>query len=419
VSGVTVKARSMIAIFAPAQPADLSAWLKDRFIPRWVERTCRPGLRGYVEEVHATEQWQPLSSEHTTMVTGRLVYTFSMAYRFDQSPEALRGADHGLAFLLDSCRLSPGHFAHRVGSDGRVINPRGDLYDLAFVLLALGGYSAATGKAEVLAVAEEIAVRLDSDWLDPLGGYIEPAGAAPLRLQYPQMHLFEAFQMLAAVDPDGGWLGRAERILDLAGRLVDEHGAIDEWFGPRWDAVAPERRQREIGHHFEWAWLLFVYAASTGSTRATHLAWRLFDFGLKAAGIPPKGPNQTIPNSIDAWGKSTSGCRPLWPTIELAKASLATATLDNKPDHCALAKRSLEVVLSQIDQNNDLWKNDVEYDKLNTRPALPTRMLYHIIPCLIFFENNNNPNMRLDNINILDPFKAKLSAHSHNSRESS
>ncbi|ADH91554.1 N-acylglucosamine 2-epimerase [Ancylobacter novellus DSM 506] len=395
----------MTAIFAPAQATDLSAWLKGRFIPRWVERTCRPGLRGYVEEYRASEQWQPLPSEHTTMVTGRLVYTFSMAYRFDKAPGTLRGAEHGLAFLLDSCRLTTGHFAHRVGSDGRVVDPRGDLYDLAFVLLALGGYSAATGKTEVLTVAEEIAVRLDSEWLDPLGGYREPSGAELLRLQYPQMHLFEAFQMLAAADSNGGWLGRAERIVDLAARLVDEHGAIDEWFGPQWDAVEPKRRQREIGHHFEWAWLLFVYATKTGSTRATHLAWRLFDFGLKAAGVPATGPDQTIPNSIDAWGTFTSARRPFWPTVELAKASLAAATLDGKNDRRTLAARSLETVLSQIDQNNDTWINEIEFHSLNICASLPTRTLYHIIPCLIFYANINNPEVYLDNINILDPFR--------------
>ncbi|WP_018391510.1 AGE family epimerase/isomerase [Ancylobacter sp. FA202] len=394
----------MTNLVAPAPPADLSAWLKDRFIPRWVERTCQPGLRGYVEEIPATAHGQPLPSEHTTMVTGRLVYTFSMAYQFDGSPQTLRGAEHGLAFLLDSCRLSSGHFAHRVGRDGQVLDPRGDLYDIAFVLLALGGYSAATGRTAGLAVAQEIAAHLDSDWLDPLGGYRDPAGAGLLRLQYPQMHLFEACQMLAAVDPGGGWLERAERIVDLAVRLVDEHGAIDEWYGPRWDALAPEKRQREIGHHFEWAWLLFVYATRTGSKPALQLAWRLFHFGLKAAGIPSAAPDQTIPNSIDAWGHLTSATRPLWPTIELAKASLAAATMDENADHDALALRSFGIMLSQMDRGNDLWVNEIDLSNLNSYSSLPTRSLYHIIPCLIFFSHSKYFGKHPGRASILQPF---------------
>lgn len=397
----------MTPLFAPAPPADLSAWLKDRFIPRWVARTCPPGLRGYVEEIPTTAHGQPRPSEHTTMVTGRLVYTFSMAYQFDGSPQTLRGAEHGLAFLLDSCRLSSGHFAHRVGRDGQVIDPRGDLYDTAFVLLALGGYSAATGRTAGLAVAQEIAARLDSDWLDPLGGYRDPAGAGLLRLQYPQMHLFEACQMLAAVDPGGGWLERAERIVDLAARLVDGQGAIDEWYGPRWDALAPEKRQREIGHHFEWAWLLFVYATKTGSKSALQLARRLFNFGRNAAGIAATGPDQTIPNAIDARGHLTSASRPLWPTIELAKASLALATMDENADHDALALRSFGIVLSQMDRSSDLWVNEIDSNELSLNSSLPARSLYHILPCLIFFSNSKYFGNHPEKASILQPFRGR------------
>lgn len=73
------------------------------------------------------------------MVTGRLIYAFSMAHRFDRRPQMLRAAKHGLKFLLDAGCLGPGQFAHSVGRGGEVIDPHGDLYDLAFVLLALGG----------------------------------------------------------------------------------------------------------------------------------------------------------------------------------------------------------------------------------------------------------------------------------------
>ncbi len=393
--------------FAPAWTAELSAWLKGRFIPRWVERTCRPDLRGYIEAFDPTRQEQPLPGEHTTMVTGRLVYTFSMAHRFDGAPETLRAAEHGLAFLLDACRVSHGHFARRLGADGRVIDPHAGLYDLAFVLLALGGYGAATGKTDALTVAEEVAARLDGDWLDPAGGYRELAGTVLPRLQYPQMHLFEAFQMLAAVNPDGGWLARAERIVDLAARLVDEHGAIDEGFGPFWDTLEPDKRHRELGHHFEWAWLLFVHAAQTGSPRAADLAWRLFDFAVGAAGIPTSGPDRTIPNAIDALGNLTSPTRPLWPTIELAKAALAAATLDRRNDRLALAARSLEVMLTQFNRETALWVNEADGADLpppHSPTPLPVRTLYHIVPALIFFANSARSGDETGKITVLRPF---------------
>jgi mannose-6-phosphate isomerase len=382
----------MTVSYASLRPKDLSAWLKESFIPRWRQRTCVPGIPGYVEEVDASGEAVALPAVHTTMVTGRLVYTFSMAYRFDNEPETLRAAEHGLTFLLEHCRLSPGRFAHRMGGDGKVIDPHADLYDLAFVLLALGGYSAATGDSKTLAVAHEIADRLDREWIDPLGGYREPAGTGPFRLQYPQMHLFEAFQMLAAVDPAGGWLTRAERIVDLFARLMDEHGAIDEWFDSQWRALDPARRRREIGHHFEWAWLLFVHATSTGSTRAADMAWRAFNFGLEATGGAASLPSRPILNSIDAWGKPTSASRPLWPTIELAKAAMAAGEVRKDCGYDQLSIESMNAIFSQIDFNTLLWINDTSVNRQECVSTVPVRVLYHMVPCLIFFS------MHLENV---------------------
>lgn len=373
---------------ANLRPKDLSAWLKGAFIPRWRRRICVPGIPGYVEEVDASGETQAPPAAHTTMVTGRLVYTFSLAYRFDNEPETLRAAEHGLAFLLEHCRLSPGHFAHRTGRDGKAIDPHADLYDLAFVLLALGGYSAATGRLETLAVAHEIADRLDREWIDPLGGYREPAGTGAFRLQYPQMHLFEAFQMLAAVDPAGGWLMRAERVVDLVARLMDEQGAIDEWFDSQWRAVDPARRRREIGHHFEWAWLLFVHATNTGSTRAVDMAWRAFNFGLGAAGLAASLPSRPIHNSIDAWGEPTSTSRPLWPTIELAKASMGAEEIRNGSGYAQLSDESMNAIFSQINFDTSIWINETSADHRERDSIIPARVLYHMVPCLIFFSRH-------------------------------
>lgn len=367
----------------PSRAADLAAWLRDRFIPCWAARVLVPGLAGYAEEFRWHDGAPFEAGDHTTMVTGRLVYAFSLAYRFDRAPQTLAAAEHGLRFLLGTCCLSPGRFAHRVGRDGAVIDPHADLYDIAFVLLALGGYSAATGRADVLAAAHAIADRLDGELADPLGGYREPAGTGRSRLQYPQMHLFEAFQMLAAADPSGGWDARAERILDLVSRLADEDGALDEEFGPRWDVLEPQWRRREIGHHFEWAWLLFVHATATGSARAADIAWRLFDFARVRAGLATAGPDRPIPNAIDLSGRPVSDARPLWPTMELAKASLAAAVIGDRPDYAVLSRKAVEIVLSNVNGAALTWNNGGDVQASAEPPTVPARTLYHIVPCLL------------------------------------
>lgn len=397
-------ARSRLPAAVSPGGADLSTWLRDRFIPCWAERVIRPGLAGYVEEFRWHDGAPCEVTDHTTMVTGRLVYAFSMAYRFDRRPQLLRAAEHGLKFLLDACCLSPGQFAHSVGRSGEVIDPHGDLYDLAFVLLALGGYSAATGRVDVLAVAHAIAGRLDGELTDPWGAYREPWSTGGVRLIYPQMHLFEAFQMLATVDPAGGWDLRAARILDLLSRLVDTQGGLDEEFGAGWDSLQPERRRREVGHHFEWAWLLFVYTTATGSVRARDLAWRLFDYGRATAGIAETLPDRPIPNAIDAQGKPLPINRPLWPTLELAKASLAAATVGEAAELFALSHAAIDIFISRINLHALTWENDDGKDCKNGNLTVPARTLYHILPCLLLCACGSDALCSRTLISITNPF---------------
>ena len=363
-------------------PADLRAWLTNLFFPVWIERTCPSGHPGYVEEVRGLDGTPVLTDTRSTLVTGRLLYTFSRAYGFDKSPASLQAAEHGLAFLLDACRLSPGYFAHVVASDGQVIDPHADLYDLAFVLLGIGGYVQATGERRVLRIADEIAHRLDRELEDRLGGYREPAGTGERRGQFPQMHLFEAFQLLATLDPAGGWAFRAERIFTLAERLIDADGRIDEWYAADWGRLDKAQREGEIGHHFEWAWMLDQYADAGGVRLARELAARVLGFGMRAAGIESSGPDKPVPNAIDGEGRSSSSSRPLWPTIELLRAALAGD--ESGWPKKSISEASLNVIFAcSIDRISGLWKNDSECSKYSQSDIIPTRVLYHIVPCII------------------------------------
>ncbi len=365
-----------------SRPADLRAWLAEFFIPVWIQRTCPSGHPGYVEEVRRPDGTPVLRGTRSTLVTGRLLYAFSEAYRFDQSPASLQAADHGLAFLLDACRLSPGYFAHEVASDGQVIDFHADLYDLAFVLLGIGGYVKASGQRGVLSIADEIAHRLDGELEDPLGGYREPAGTGERRRQFPQMHLFEAFQLLATVDPAGGWTLRAERIFKLAERLIDANGRVDEWYSADWGRLADAQREGEIGHHFEWAWMLNQYADASGARPARELAARLSGFGMRAAAIGSSGPDTPIPNAIDGEGRSSSCSRPLWPTIELLRAALAGG--DGEWSSRIVSEACLNVLFRcSIDSRSGLWINDSGSFLPSTSEIIPTRVLYHLFPCII------------------------------------
>ncbi len=376
------------ALTASGRPADLAAWLTALFIPRWIERTCPPGWRAYVDEISLADGTPMIGNVCSTMVTGRLVYTFSVAHQFDRSPASLAAAERGLEFLTDACRVSPGRFAHLVDADGRVIDAEGDLYDLAFVLLALGAYAAATQKRAVLAIAAEIADRLDAELADPLGGYREPQSGGGRRRQFPQMHLFEAFQLLAGLDPSGGWTKRADRILDLVAHLIGEGDGVDEWYEADWRPLDATQREREIGHHFEWAWLLYNHAATTGSIRAAELGDRLYRFGLRAADAASL--RSLVPNRVDAAGRAAAGPRPLWPTTELLRASIAAEALGPNFDCVPLIDFALDVIFNHaMDARTGLWLNEIDENARPTTDIIPTRVLYHIVPCFIAYVNRD------------------------------
>lgn len=366
-------------------PADLSAWLTDLFIPLWIERTCLQDAPGYVEEVRRSDGAPVITDSRSTMVTGRLLYSFSQAYGFDGSPASLEAARRGLDFLLGACRHSPGHYAHEVTAGGQVIVPHADLYDLAFVLLSLAGFAQATGEHDILRFADEIARRLDEDLEDPLGGYSEPCPSGDRRRQFPQMHLFEAFQRLAALDSAGGWQRRAARIVALAERLVDPDGGIDEWYAADWGRLDAARREREIGHQFEWAWMLYSHADATGAKRAEQLADRLFELGIAAASIPASGPECPIPNAIDADGQTCSGVTPVWPTTELLRAVLFASARKHR-DNAVMADAVMNVLFRDvIDRATGLWNNQFPVQPDFGGTTLPTRVLYHLLPCLIAY----------------------------------
>ncbi|MCS0495706.1 AGE family epimerase/isomerase [Ancylobacter sp. MQZ15Z-1] len=376
---------------ARARPARLSAWLTELFLPRWIERTIVPGRPGYVEEVFRKDGTPVPGEMRGTMLTGRLVHTFCLAHGFDGAPATRRVAEHGLGFLLDACRLAPGRFAHAVDADGGVLDAEADLYDLAFVLLALGSYAAMSGETRLIAIAGEIGARLDGELSDPRGGYREPAGGEGLRRQFPQMHLFEAFLQLADLDPAGGWDLRAERVLDLVGRLTAPEGGtapgIDEWYEPDWRPLADTRqREREVGHHFEWAWLLYRHAETGGPARAAEIGDAFYRAGLKATGVGAGRLARPVPNRLDGAGRPLPLGRPLWPTGELLRASLEAQALGQDIDRGALAETALDALFEHaLDTQTGLWINETDVDGQPVGDTVPARVLYHIVPHLIAY----------------------------------
>ncbi|MDQ2688339.1 MAG: AGE family epimerase/isomerase [Armatimonadota bacterium] len=139
------------------------------------------------------------------------------------------------------------------------------------------------------------------------------------RSQNPLMHTFEALMAWDAVDTSGREARAAARkLLGFVSSLGGfASGALIEDFSPAWEPLPVERGGVvNLGHAFEWAWLLSEWHKLTGDVEAlrvgglflrTGVQWGLdADGGVRAACAPD--------------GRITSADKHLWPQCEAVRA---------------------------------------------------------------------------------------------------
>ena len=242
----------------------LSAWLREAAWPCWLAHGIDRKRGGFFEalDLHGktcTADFRRLR------VAARQIYVFSEAYRV-----GLAGADEavhlGLAFL-DRHALHPeGGYSWRFDLTHTATDHTRDLYDHAFVLLALSSAVSVVPAEALRTKALGLLAWIDASLPHPQGGYLESLPPALPRRQNPHMHLLEA--LLAAYEAFGDdiFIERARSLVAVfATRLFDHRsGSLPEFFN---DGLTPHREGGifpvEPGHHCEWVWLLHRFQALT------------------------------------------------------------------------------------------------------------------------------------------------------------
>ena len=356
----------------------LSDWLTQSLLPGWLARIYDPAQPGFVEMLQPDGTPSP-SDIRTTLVTARLVYTFSHAHLLGV-PGALEAARHGLNFLWNSCRRPDGRFCHRCTQSGEVVDARSDFYDLAFVLFALGWYGRASGDAEAFARAEIVMGFIETELTHPEGGFAEDTHGTLPRRQNPHMHLLEACHALAEASGDSRWLARADKLVRLmqANMLDKDTGSLAEFFGEDW-SPAPGARGliREPGHHYEWTWLLYHHARLTGSTEARISARQLFAFADRRHG------GGAVFNEIDPHGAALNDGALLWPQTEYLKALAARAEFERDAEAMRRLDAHLDLIFASfVDAKTGLWVNQIDGKGQPIADPVPVRVLYHLVLAL-------------------------------------
>ena len=244
--------------------------LRGNILPFWISRVVDKGGRAFFGSL-TNDLVVDRAAERGSLLTTRILWTYSAAYARYGDPAYLAMADHAFAdLMLHFHDPDHGGFWWSVAADGSVLRDRKQVYGQAFAVYALAEYHASGGGREALELAVATHRLIETHARAPHGGYLEAFGRAwepiaDMRLsevdlnepksQNTHLHVMEAYTRLLAAWPDPGL--RAA-LVELVGTMLDrivnpETGHLGLFFAEDWTL----RFDRiSYGHDIEAAWLL-------------------------------------------------------------------------------------------------------------------------------------------------------------------
>jgi mannose-6-phosphate isomerase len=309
----------------------LLGWLRDCALPLWDRHGVDRVAGGYFETlaVDSAGGLACAGGVRRGRVVARHLYAFDVGHRIGWESRVSNPVEHGRAYLFAHLYGGDGLFHTAVHADSRLPAEPFSLYEHAFYLFALARLAAASDAGHsVRSTALLCLDRLRGGWGKVNGGFDEAnPPLLPLKSN-PHMHLLES--ALAWIEVSEGaarhpWIELARELVTLCmTSFVDPRsGAIREYFDHEWrPAPGTAGRILEPGHQFEWAWLLFEWAASghvDGASRkaAAAAALRLIEVGEGSGVDQVRG---VAINEI--WDDMTvkDANAKLWPQTERLKA---------------------------------------------------------------------------------------------------
>ena len=304
-------------------------WFREHLIndilPRWLTHAQTENGLFFV---HLGRTWEKQHKDICTLVSQtRLLYNFSVGYRLTGQTGYLeavnRGADALLSYFRDT---EQGGWCWTCNLNGETLDFHKDLYGHAFVIFGLTHAAQVTERENLKQAAFDTWEIVSSRFRDARGGFegkltrsFEQTPHTPS--QNPIMHLFEALLTLDALD-DSGHIRQdgeevAEFVLNRLRRKSD--GILPELFDANWCELSAEKGGRiDIGHAFEWAYLLSRAVECFVTQDYLKPAGRFLEYGL-ALGfdatdggiISPVTPDGTAASPLKGWWEQCEAIRAL------------------------------------------------------------------------------------------------------------
>ncbi len=297
--------------------------LREEILPLWLRHA--PTERGLFR-CQFDRQWRARERDLCTLVSqARLLYNFAEGYRQTGETAYLQAVSHGAGALLRDFHDSEyGGWYWGCTLSGEVSSSRKDLYGHAFVIFGLAHAAAVTGREDFLRAALETWELIDTRFRLPQGGFAvgfarEFTDPSPELSQNPLMHLFEALCALAPLDGSGRIRAASEEVADFVlTRLVRAgDGRLPEVYDAVWRELPEEHGGRlDIGHAFEWAYLLSRAVEQGWPDGYLPFADRLLAYGLALGQAHDGG----ILSPATPDGRVTTRRKGWWEQCEAARA---------------------------------------------------------------------------------------------------
>jgi mannobiose 2-epimerase len=252
--------------------------LRGDILPFWLKYTRNPANGGYYGLIKA-DMTVRKGAYRGALLTSRILWTFSAAYRKYHDPAYLEMATYAYRDLMDHFRdTDSGGLYWSITADAKPLDSHKQIYGQVFGIYALAEYYRASGDKGALDEAVSIYNLVEAHAHDhTFGGYYDALGRKWDRLasgqhnllgdapksQNSHIHILESYTELLRVWPDPGLLANQRDLIEMTiSHIIDPrtHHLIlflkDDW--------TPIGEQVSYGHDIELSWLLVEAAHVVG-----------------------------------------------------------------------------------------------------------------------------------------------------------
>lgn len=359
------------------QSVRLTNWLTKFALPLWSKAGVDPVTGVHYEHLFVSGEANR-QCDRRVRVQARQSFVFAAAQEkgWFQSGDV---ASKMLDFLLENGRHPQrnGGYIRTFNLDGLQSDTAQDLYDHAFIFLAIAWVYRVTKNPTLLQQANELLIYLNHEFRSDVGGWKEGDYVTDCRRQNPHMHLFEAFLAMYETTLDKKWLFEVDAIFVLFNDKFYQKSnqVVLEFFDEEW---APKSEGAgfpiEPGHSMEWVWLLDWYQQYTDQPLSPIIEG-LFATGCRI-GVSPSG---LLYDVILANGEVLSENKRCWGITEYIKACVVMA----RKGHQEAEVRLIEAVdnLFSYYLTTNVTGTYVEHRGPNNEDLteyVPATTLYHI-----------------------------------------